>query len=126
MNQKEKYPMYFGATSNIIMMARDLRKNMTPAEKILWNELRRKSIGGIKFRRQHPINRFIVDFFCYEAMLVIEVDGGIHLNLDQKERDEMRTFILNEFGIKVIRFTNEEIIENIESVLERIRIEILK
>ena len=124
MVKKEKYPIYFGATSNIILLARELRKEMTPAEKILWQELRNNKINGFKFRRQHPINRFIADFFCYEKMLVIEVDGSIHNEVLQKERDEMRTYILNEFGIKVIRFSNDQVVFSLPSVIEKIKNEL--
>ena len=124
MVKKEKYPIYFGATSNIILLARELRKEMTPAEKILWQELRNNKINGFKFRRQHPINRFIADFFCYEKMLVIEVDGSVHNEVLQKERDEMRTYILNEFGIKVIRFSNDQVVFSLPSVIEKIKNEL--
>jgi len=99
------------------MRARLLRKSMTRAEKVLWEKLRRKQLEGIRFRRQHPINIFIVDFYCHQANLVIEIDGGIHNETDQLERDENRTCELENFGLKVIRFTNEEVINQTEKVL---------
>lgn len=70
--------MFFGASPKIFQRATELRKNMTEAERILWSALRRKQLSGKRFRRQHPIETFIVDFYCHEARLVIEVDGGIH------------------------------------------------
>jgi len=114
---------YFGASKEMIERARVLRKNMTLAEKKVWKKLRNKQFQNIKFRRQHPINRFIVDFYCHEYKLVIEIDGGIHLTSEQKERDENRTFELENLGLKVIRFDNDTIIhdyQKFESVLNKI------
>ncbi len=78
-------------------------------------------MDGLRFRRQHPIDEFIVDFFCYEAMLVIEVDGGIHNSKEQKERDEERTKIMNRHGLKVIRFSNEDVQYRMMQVISQIR-----
>jgi very-short-patch-repair endonuclease len=121
---KADYPFYFGASPEILDRARELRNTMTQSERILWQRLRRKQIDGFKFRRQHAINQFIVDFFCYEAMLIIEVDGGVHSDLYQKERDEGRTAILSEFGLRVIRFSNDEIEYGILFVIDKIREEV--
>ena len=93
---------------------------MTPAESMLWSFLRNKSFLGLKFRRQHPIKNFIVDFYCHELKMVIELDGSIHDQNDQAEYDLGRTFELEELGLKVIRFRNEEVFDSIERVLERI------
>ena len=98
------------------------RKTTTEAESVLWNALRNKTIEGFKFRRQHVIDNFIVDFVCLEKKLVVEVDGGYHNRPDIKEADELRTNTLNEKGYKVIRFTNEEVISYIEGVVEKIKI----
>ena len=98
---------------------KERKKNTTDAERILWEQLKTKKLGT-KFRRQHVIDIFIVDFICLSKKLIIEVDGGYHNNPSQKEADDMRTSILNEFGYKVIRFTNEEIIGAIDSVINRI------
>ena len=95
------------------------RKNMTEAESVLWNSLRNKSLG-VKFLRQHIIGDYIVDFVCQETGLIIEVDGGYHSEPCQKEDDETRTRYLESNGFKVIRFTNEEILFNIESVINRV------
>ncbi len=91
---------------------------MTPAERMLWERLRNRQLGGLKFRRQHPLGPFIADFYCAEKRLVIEVDGIIHEQ--QKEQDEQRTRQFEEFRYRVIRFKNEEITSNIELVLENI------
>ena len=104
------------------LAARALRAAMTPAEKTLWSELRRDAIDGFSFRRQHPVGRFILDFYCPAGQLAIEVDGGVHDG--QRERDEERTAALALRGIRVIRFRNEEVLEDVRAVLERIRLEV--
>jgi len=93
---------------------------MTPAEKKLWQRIRKQNLG-VKFRRQHPINRYIADFYCHEARLIVEIDGGYHNDEDQIAYDMGRTRELEEFGIRVIRFTNEEVEMDVEDVLDRIR-----
>ncbi len=117
---REEYPIYFGATPKILGIAYDLRQGMTEAEKLLWSKLRNRQVKGYKFRRQHPINEFVVDFFCYEARLIIELDGKVHDNEFQSERDKERTIILQKMGLHEIRFRNEEVINNIENVLLKI------
>jgi len=87
---------------------------------MLWERLRKKKCRNFKFRRQHPIGEFIVDFFCYEAMLVIELDGEVYHDKYQRERDAERTNILNELGIRVLRFKNEAIFNDVEGVLKTI------
>jgi len=96
-----------------------LRKEITIAEKLLWNKLRNKQLEGLKFRRQHPIDIFIADFYCHEKKLIVEVDGEIHKY--QKEYDEGRTSELEAYGVTVIRFTNDEVINNIKQVIKRIK-----
>jgi very-short-patch-repair endonuclease len=99
--------------------AKNLRKNPTRAETILWSKLKTKQIEGVKFRRQQPIGNFIVDFVSFEKCIVIELDGGQHkLN---KDKDNERDRILTESGFKVFRFWNNEIFENLNGVLEDIR-----
>ncbi|HLP04656.1 MAG TPA: endonuclease domain-containing protein [Paludibacter sp.] len=100
---------------------KEMRDHMTLAESVLWNHIKSKKLG-VKFRRQHVIGNFIPDFVALSCKLVIEVDGEIH-NF-QKEADEQRTFVLNEKGYKVIRFTNNEILLNINQVLDRIKNEL--
>ena len=99
--------LFYGASPLIHQRARDLRKIMTPAEKILWEKLRGKSLCNFKFRRQHPIYRFIADFYCHELKLVIELDGEIHDSKERQEYDLGRTYELNELGISVLRIRNE-------------------
>ena len=108
-------------------LARELRKQQTPAETFLWNRLRNRHFLGNKFLRQHPIffyygDReafFIADFYCREHRLVIELDGKSHEY--QKEYDEFRTHIINDLGIKILRFKNEEVQGNFELVFERLK-----
>jgi very-short-patch-repair endonuclease len=115
-----EYPMYYGAKPSIFKLARELRKNETEAEKILWSKLNRNQINGLQFRRQHPINIFIADFFCPKIKLVIEVDGSIHEIPEFKLHDNGRSDFLNDHGITVIRFTNEQIINDIDSTMKEI------
>ena len=119
------FPFYFNVDPGMLRMAREQRKNMTPAEKKLWQRIRGKRLG-MKFRRQHPINRFIADFYCHEARLVVEIDGGYHDEEEQQKYDAGRTKELEEFGIRVIRFTNAEVEENLAGVVMRIKNSLLK
>jgi very-short-patch-repair endonuclease len=113
--------MYFGAKKDIILKARELRKNMIEAEETLWNSLRRKQINGFLFRRQHPIDIFIVDFYCHELKLVIEIDGGIHTDTEVAKYDRGREAEIEKFGLKIIRFTNNEVFNNTKYVIEKIK-----
>jgi very-short-patch-repair endonuclease len=112
--------MYYGASLATLRTAARLRQNLTLGEYLLWKKLRDKKIFGVKFRKQHPVNIFIVDFYCHECKLVIEVDGDYHNDVDQMEHDLDRTSDLNNFGLKVIRFTNHEIINEIDQVIIKI------
>ena len=94
---------------------------MTPAEKILWEELRGRRLNNIKFTRQHSIGNYIVDFYCAELRLVIELDGSVHLNNEQKEKDQFRDKNLQDMNFTILRFTNNQIEKNLKEVLERIR-----
>ncbi|TGD79609.1 endonuclease domain-containing protein [Hymenobacter wooponensis] len=99
--------------------ARANRKDPTPAEKHLWQELRAHKLG-VQFRRQHAIQQFIVDFVCLQAWLIIEVDGSIHDDVSQAEYDGGRTHDLQEAGFLVLRFTNEDVLHNTPQVLHTI------
>ena len=101
-----------------IKRAKELRQNMTPAEKILWEHLRAKRFNGLKFRRQQIIEGFIVDFYCHSLRLVIEIDGEIHDK--QKQYDTERDQILSSKQLTILRFTNQEVSKDIESVLKTI------
>ncbi len=100
--------------------ARELRREMTSAEKMLWQELRGDKLG-VHFRRQQIIAGFIVDFYCHSASLVIEVDGGIHDEKSQKENDMARKKILNEMGLQIVRFRNDEVEKELAQVLSKIQ-----
>lgn len=108
----------FGASLNIKGKAKELRKNMTEPEKILWNYLRKKQQSGMHFRRQHPFGIYILDFYCFEANLVIEVDGLVHES--QEDYDLERTKDLESSGLFVMRFTNSDIEDRLDLVLDKI------
>lgn len=116
--------MFYGAKKNIFLRAIDLRNNMTKAEKILWEELKKKEIFKARWKRQHPIDIFIVDFYCHKFKLAIEVDGEIHLDEEILEHDDGREFEIEKLGVKILRFTNKEVFKDIESVKKRILHEI--
>jgi very-short-patch-repair endonuclease len=99
-------------------LVRDMRKEPTSAEDLLWQKLRKKQLGGYKFRRQHPVGYFMVDFYCADARLVIEVDGSIHEQ--QQEYDELRQAYIESLGLRVLRFENAHVVQQIQGVLERI------
>ena len=94
-----------------------LRKNLTSAEAELWKHLQRKQLCGRKFRRQHSIKNYIVDFYCASEKLIIELDGAYHLDFAQQNYDNERTEVLEALGFKVIRFENKLVFENITGVL---------
>lgn len=104
----------------LLEAARTLRKNMTDAEQLLWLCLRRKQLGGFRFRRQHPFEQYVLDFFCCEARLTVELDGGQHNEPDMRLRDEERTAFLKHHGIEVVRFWNNEVFSNLDGVLQPI------
>ena len=110
--------LFKGANYKLFEFSKILRKTATETEDILWQSLRRKQLNGFKFRRQHPLDKYIADFYCHDAQLVVEVDGEIHNTEENKEYDKGRSYELKELGITVIRFTNEEVTENLNMVLE--------
>jgi very-short-patch-repair endonuclease len=112
--------MFFGAEPKTHETAKLLRKNMTLAEKVLWKKLKDRKLFKTKFRRQHPIDFFIADFYNHEHKLVIEVDGEIHRRNESKDYDSGRTYELEKHGIRVLRFTNHQVITDINSVTEEI------
>jgi very-short-patch-repair endonuclease len=121
LNDSFEYDFYYGALAETKARAAELRKNMTVAEKVLWHQLRNRKVNDLKFRRQHPVDIFILDFYCHERKLAIEVDGQIHKKELQREWDENRTFILNEFGIQILRFRNDDVINQTERVINSIK-----
>jgi very-short-patch-repair endonuclease len=103
--------------------AREMRKQSTRAEKLLWHALRNNQLQAT-FRRQHPIGPFIVDFVCNELMLIIEVDGDVHAKPDQQDYDQIRQRALESLGYAVLRFSNSDVLQNLNSVLANILTEI--
>ena len=102
----------------LIKRAKELRQEMTPAERCLWNRIRANRLGDWHFRRQQIINGFIVDFYCHKAELVIEVDGPIHRK--QKVEDAEREKMLSDIGLHILRFTNHAVMNNLEHVVKSI------
>ena len=103
-----------------IKLRQHLRKNMTEAEIFLWSKIKGKQLNGLKFRRQCGINNYIVDFYCPELKLAIEIDGDVHGYYSQIVSDKQRQRAIEALGIKVLRYTNNDIIRNIDSVLQDI------
>lgn len=110
--------MYYNAKPSIFAKAKELREEMTPAEKALWERLRRNQLG-VRFKAQHPIDIFIADFYCHRAKLIVEVDGKIHAA--QMDYDDGRTAELERLGLTVIRFTNEEVLTDVNRVIQQIK-----
>src|SRR5919108_2609326 len=119
-----KRNMHLSASPQIFKNAHALRKHPTPAEQKLWSYLEKRQMEGEKFRRQHPLLKFIPDFYCYKLRLAIEVDGEIHSSPTQNFYDVDRTNILMDEKLHVLRFPNEMVLNQIESVLEAIRAKI--
>ena len=116
--------MFYGALPIHFELAKKLRNNQTEAEMYLWDNLQRLKHLKIRFKRQHPVLYFIADFYCHKAKIIIEVDGGYHDIPEQYLYDRNRENELNELGLKVVRFTNEEVLNSIEKVLKTIEKEI--
>lgn len=113
----------------IIEFARELRQEQTPAEELLWQRVRGRKLGGLKINRQFPIvvpqymhasNYFVADFYCHQKKLVIELDGKIHLTKYNSQHDENRTAELKKLGLRVLRISNEEVLNDMDNVLKKI------
>jgi very-short-patch-repair endonuclease len=104
-----------------VNLARNLRSQEPPAERLLWNHLNAKQLDGLKFRRQHTIGNYIIDFVCPAKMLIIEIDGGHHNELITENADTQRTKALKALGYQVIRFWNNDVLQNIDGVVFKIR-----
>ena len=107
-----------GASSDKVALAKELRRNMTEAEKVLWQCLRTNRVDGWHFRRQQVIAGFIVDFYCHAAALAVEVDGPIHA--EQAGYDQERDRVLGDHNVRVLRLSNDEVIESLETALQKI------
>jgi very-short-patch-repair endonuclease len=108
--------MYYNAPEFIIRLAKDLRAKQTQAEKELWEIIGAKKIMGLHFRRQQPVNMYITDFYCHSIRLAIEIDGEIHRKTEKHRNDLNRTAEFERFGITVIRFSNKEVLDDINMV----------
>jgi len=104
---------------HLLLKARELRKKMTIGEVILWQRIRKRKLG-VQFHRQVPVNKYILDFYCHELMLAIEIDGEYHNRIYQSRNDQIRQEILEGFGITMLRFTENEVIRNLDMVAEQI------
>ncbi len=106
--------------AKLVHLARQYRRQPTLAEKKLWNALRDRRPAGLKFRRQHPFGRYLLDAYCVKRQLAVEVDGAVHQEPDQAAHDAEREAFLNSQGIQVLRFKNDEVENNLEEVLRKI------
>jgi very-short-patch-repair endonuclease len=107
-----------GTSQALWQAARSLRLNMTPAEEKLWSALQNKQVLGMRFRRQHAVGRYVLDFYCPACKLAIELDGSVHD--DRQEEDAIRTQEIERYGYQVIRFDNAEVMKNLEQVVQQI------
>jgi len=106
--------------SNLKLLGRRLRDNLTDAEKLLWRKIRKKQIGNLQFYRQRPIGSYIADFYCDKAKLIIEIDGGQHYEKENILKDRTRDEYFRKIGLRVVRFTNLDILKNIDNVVESV------
>ena len=121
---KHKLPMFYGASMELFKFAEKMRYAPTKGEEGMWSLLKTEPLTDYKFRRQHPIARYIADFYSHQLKLVIEIDGGYHRCSFQKEYDDFRDEDMQELGISVIRFTNEDVLQNNTKLLKRLLEEI--
>lgn len=120
-----KIPYYHGASKRIFDNAKQLRRKSTAAEDLLWQMIRNRRVLGFKFRRQHPLLHFIADFYCHEALLIIEVDGSIHDLEHIQHYDQQREAMIHELGITILRFSNESIFSEADAVIKTIETHLL-
>ncbi len=113
-------PMHFQAPPQIFANAKKLREYRTPAETLLWEALREKKLEGFRFRQQHPIEGYVLDFYCHAAHLAVELDGEYHFTEEQQRLDDNRTGRLSFLGVKIIRFSNHHVLHHLEAVLSDI------
>lgn len=109
--------------TNYVALRKNLRNSATDAERTLWHHLQQRQLLGLKFRRQYGIHHYIIDFYCPEIRLGIELDGGWHFRPDQRDRDLERTQKLADYGIRILRFTNNDVLNNINGVLEILKVQ---
>lgn len=119
--RSNQLPLHAGAEPHQFKYAKQLRQEMTEAEKVLWEQLRARRFFKLKFRRQHPILDFIADFYCHEKKVIVEVDGEYHDEDDVEYYDNERTKELKRYGFSIIRFSNKEILNDLDYVLVKLR-----
>ena len=119
MTSQSTRPRIRGVASAVQQAATELRENLTPAEQRLWEELRAKRLGGLRFRAQHPVGQFILDFYCPAHKLAVELDGNVHAG--NEEQDAARTAHLSAYGYRVLRFTNDQVMTELPDVLAQIK-----
>lgn len=117
----KNYTHHYDAQKTTRELAKTLRNSLTPAESRFWFYVKSKKMLGLKFRRQHPIGNFIADFYCHELKLVIEIDGGVHYSAKTKAADSSRTLKINELGLTVLRFSNQDVFYNVSGIEEKVR-----
>ena len=110
--------------SGLVSLARGLRRSETSAEGVLWSELRNRQMDGWKFKRQVPFERYILDYFCYDARLAVEVDGGTHSEAKEISQDAERAAFLEANGVRLVRCSNTDVYENLDGVLEIIYVQL--
>jgi len=120
MGISNKVSMFYNASSTIFERAKLLRENMTEAELKLWECLKERKLLNLRFRPQHPVDMFIADFYCHPLNLVVEIDGEIHLSKTNKSYDIGREAELERWELKVVRFTNQEVLNNLDQVLRKL------
>jgi len=113
--------MHIGAKPELFRYAQEMRKNPTESEKVLWNILRKFRYKGYIFRRQHPIDIFIADFYCHKLKLIVEVDGEVHDSEQAMEYDDGRSAELEKYGLNIIRFTNYQVLKEPDKVTNHIQ-----
>jgi imidazole glycerol-phosphate synthase subunit HisF len=118
-----KKEMFYSATAPIFKRAKELRNQPTDAERILWMHVRTRP-AGYKFRRQHPVGNYILDFYCHQLKLAIEVDGSIHHIEEVMQEDQERQSVIEKEGIRFIRVSNDEIMQHMNTVIEKINFSI--
>jgi type I restriction enzyme R subunit len=119
MNRRRQYRGGY-QFAGLVNLARELREKQTPAEAVLWQLLRNRQLLGFKFRRQHQFGDYIADFYCHEARLVIECDGSVHDRSEQWHHDQNRDAYMIAQGLRMLRFTNEQILNDAEKLLDEI------
>jgi len=121
MAQRIELPMHYLASDQGFANGRALRQQQTESEKAFWEVVRGSRLDGLKFRRQHPIGPFIADFYCHQYKLVIELDGSVHDEVEQQDYDQNRDSWMREYGLTILRFTNQDVFENMDFVKQQIR-----